>query len=353
MQIMSYIKVKDEPNLSEESNQSEITLKDEACKRLSFVDKHEGLRGLIHRNIYIDSMKSFLSKVKYCSEHLTPDEELELLLLAVNCIDLTTLAGDDTSTNVERLCFRAVHPLDDQETPEFSHISCGAVCVYPARVTDCVNMLERLASASKVEVASVAAGFPSGQYGLKTRIAEIKEAVEFGASEIDVVINRPAAISGLWTVVFDELCEMRRACDIRKQDGHQVRLKVIIGAGDLLTSTPNTIYYASLVAILAGADFIKTSTGKESTNATLPIGYIMMRVIVDYYDQTGIKIGFKPAGGIRTYRDALNWLVLVKMLLGPEWLNNRLFRFGASGLLDDVERRIQQLIKPRMHGGDS
>ena len=140
---------------------------------------------------------------------------------------------------------------------------------------------------------------------------------------------------------------MRKASDIRKSEGHDVHLKVIIAAGDLLTSSPNTIFTASLVAILAGADFIKTSTGKETVNATLAIGYIMMRAIIEYHELTSIKVGFKPAGGIRTYRDALDWLILVKLLLGTDWMSNDMFRFGASGLLDDVEKRVQFLTKKR------
>lgn len=333
-------------SLKIEENSTSCSSKDDTTtKRLSIVESEDGIKDLLQRNINIGSMKSFLAKVKYYSSQLSVDEELELLLLTVSCIDLTTLSGDDTQTNVERLCYRAIHPLDYEMIPEHKDIYCGAVCVYPSRVVDCVNTFKRLNAASKVRVAAVAAGFPSGQYGLKTRIAEIKEAVESGANEIDVVISRAAAIKGNWSVVFDELCEMRKACDIRKADNHNVHLKVIIGAGDLLLSTPNTIFAASIISILAGADFIKTSTGKESVNATLPIGYIMMRAIVDYYNLTQIRIGFKPAGGIRTYRDALEWLTLVKMLLGKEWLNNKLFRFGASGLLDDVEKRIQQLVK--------
>lgn len=343
--------VKDEPLSSENSNtaSSDATTQDVATQRLAPAETNpsELLKQLGHKSIYIDSMRSFLAKVKYSSTQLTIDEELELLLLTVSCIDLTTLAGDDTATNVERLCYRAIHALDGEVTPEYSQISCGAVCVYPARVVDCVNTFARLGAGSRVNIAAVATGFPSGQYGLKTRVAEVIEAVENGANEIDVVINRSAAISGKWPVVFEEICEMRRACDVRKQDGHEVHLKVILGAGDLLVSDSNTIYTASIIAILAGANFIKTSTGKESVNATLPIGYVMMRAIAEYYNLTGIKIGFKPAGGIRTYKDALNWLMLVKMLLGPGWLNNGLFRFGASGLLDDVEKRIQVLAKKK------
>ena len=335
--------VKSEPFESENSQDSENT--SDSYQRLSFVQDRDSLKQLFQRSIYIGSMRSFLASVKLNSTKLSLDEELDLLLLAVSCIDLTTLAGDDTSTNVERLCFRATHALDDEATPGYQQLSCAAVCVYPARVVDCVNTFKRLGDVPKVNIAAVATGFPSGQYGLKTRVAEVRDAVENGANEIDVVINRPAAISSSWAVVYDEICEMRKACDVRKSTGHEVHLKVIIGAGDLLTSTPNTIYCASLVSILAGANFIKTSTGKETVNATLPIGYIMMRCIADYFSLTGVKIGFKPAGGIRTYKDALNWLMLVKMLLGREWLSNKLFRFGASGLLDDVEKRIQVLAK--------
>lgn len=327
------------------TNQSSTSSLDEAAQRLSFVERNDALKELIHKNIYIDSMRNFLMKVKTRAQNLSLDEELELLLLAVSCIDLTSLAGDDTSTNIERLCYRAVHAIDIESETDFSHITCGAVCVYPARILDCITAFKRIDADSKVNIAAVATGFPSGQYGLKTRLGEIREAVENGANEIDVVINRPAAISGNWPLVFEELCEMRRACDSRKDEGHQVHLKVIIAAGDLLTSSPNTIFTASLVAILAGANFIKTSTGKEAVNATLPIGYIMLRAIMDYYELTNIKIGFKPAGGIKTHKDALSWLILVRMMLGPEWLNNGLFRFGASGLLDDVEKRIQVLKK--------
>lgn len=354
------ITIKQEPDLSDcfsttlstdNSNQPP----DETCQRLKCAQDQETLRHLLQKSIYIDSMKAFLTKVKKYSADISPEEELKLLLLATSCIDLTTLSGDDTITNVERLCHRSIYALDRDSIPEYEKVSCAAVCVYPARVVDCVNTFKRLrvrdpSITNNVNIAAVATGFPSGQYGLKTRLDEVREAVENGANEIDVVINRPAAIAGDWSVVFEEICEMRKACDIRKEEGHHVHLKVILGAGDLLTSTPATIYAASQVAILAGADFIKTSTGKESVNATLPIGYIMMRCIAEYYSLTGIKIGFKPAGGIRTYKDALNWLVLVKMMLGPEWLDNKLFRFGASGLLDDVEKRIRVLVAARRSG---
>lgn len=329
-------------NVTQSSTISSIDL---PSQRLSFVEKDDTLKDLIRRPIYIDQMKTFLIGIKHEAQNLLLNEELELLLLAVSCIDLTTLAGDDTPTNVERLCYRAVHSLDQDILPQYSDYKCAAVCVYPARVPDCVKTFKRILPDRPVNIAAVATGFPSGQFSLKSRISEIMDAVESGANEIDVVINRPAAISGNWPLVFEELCQMRKACDSKKSQGHKVHMKVIIGAGDLLTSSPNTIYTASLVAILAGANFIKTSTGKESVNATLPIGYIMMRAIVEYYQLTNIKIGFKPAGGIRTHKDALNWLILVKRLLGPDWLDLEMFRFGASGLLDDLEKRIHAITK--------
>ena len=348
------LSVKSEPTSNQNfyfSSDSQSQSTSESTQRLSFVANQDSLRQICQRNIYIGPMRSFLARVKQNCASLSPDEELKLLLLTVSCIDLTTLSGDDTATNVERLCYRAKKALDFDEVDHpvgFDHeqVKCAAVCVYPARVVDCSQTFKRL-NESGINIAAVATGFPSGQYGLKSRLAEVREAVESGANEIDVVINRPAAIGGNWALIFDEISQMRKACDVRADSGHSVHLKVIIGAGDLLTSTPSTIYNASLVAILAGADFIKTSTGKESVNATLPIGYIMMRCIVDYYNLTGIKIGFKPAGGIRTHRDALNWLMLVKMLLGQDWLSNRLFRFGASGLLDDVEKRIRVLCEAK------
>lgn len=330
---------------NEGTDSVQSSVPDEASQRLSFIEDPSGLKLLLRRSISLDSMRQFLSKVRHAASLLTPEKELEYLLLAVNCIDLTTLAGDDTSTNVERLCCRAVHSLDEDETPGYPNVTCAAVCVYPARVVDCVRSFKKLKV--PLNIAAVATGFPSGQYGLKSRLAEIREAVESGATEIDVVINRAAALAGQWPVVFEEICEMRKACDILKDQigGQTVHMKVILGAGDLLTADPSTIYSAGMVAILAGADFIKTSTGKEGVNATLPIGYIMMRTIADYHNLTGVKIGFKPAGGLKTHKDALEWLLLVKMLLGPGWMNNKLFRFGASGLLDSLEKRIQVLTK--------
>lgn len=325
---------------------SQVSTSDEEdssnARKFSFIENQKNIINLFDSSIYIDDMRSFIRKVKAHVDFLSIDEELSLLLLAVNCIDLTTLSGDDTAANIERLCYKAAHPLDPEHFPEYTSNKCRAVCVYPARINDCVNVLARLDD-EYINIASVATAFPSGQCGLKSRLMEIVQAVESGADEIDVVINRTAAIQGDWITIFQELTEMRQACNRRRDEGHDVHMKVIIGAGDLLLSSPSAISFASLVAILAGADFIKTSTGKESVNATLCIGYIMMRTIADYYNVTGVRVGFKPAGGIKTHKDALNWLILVKFLLGAEWMNSDLFRFGASGLLDNIIKRISKI----------
>ncbi|KAG9509287.1 Deoxyribose-phosphate aldolase, partial [Fragariocoptes setiger] len=336
--------------------------------RMSLMDNKD-LRILFRQFTWnISTMRDMIRHVKYYCSKIGIDEEYDLLLLAVRCIDLTTLAGDDTITNVERVCYRAIAPLiddDDNSEDELTadpvsrvssqlptngaDIKCAAVCVYPARVVDCHNTLAKLRRnpADRVKIAAVATGFPSGQYGLKSRLSELQYAVESGANEIDVVINRAAAISGDWLTVHRELCEMISLAREMSDENDPVHVKVIIGAGDLLSSTPRTIFLATLVSILAGADFVKTSTGKENVNATLPIGYFMMRAVLDYYLATGVRVGFKPAGGIRKFKDALHWLILVKHLLGPVWLSPTLFRFGASGLLDSLVTRIRQLEKQK------
>ncbi|XP_068240711.1 deoxyribose-phosphate aldolase isoform X2 [Palaemon carinicauda] len=266
------------------------------------------------------------------------------LLRAVTCIDLTTLSGDDTDANVERLCHKAAHPIRHDIIKalgmENAHITCGAVCVYPARVEGAVRTLKKLRS--KIPVAAVATGFPSGQYSLKTRIEEIKMTVEAGAKEIDIVINRQMALTGDWKGLYDELVAMREACG-------EAHLKAILAVGEL--GSMNNVYKASLVAMMAGADFIKTSTGKESVNAILPVGIVMCRAIRDYHQRTNIKVGFKAAGGIRTAKDALNWLILIKEELGDEWLEETFFRIGASGLLNDIERQLFHYVYGRYAAG--
>lgn len=257
------------------------------------------------------------------------------LLRAITCIDLTTLSGDDTYSNVYRLCSKASHPLREDilkvlDVPK-EDVTTGAVCVYPARVSDCVKALQAIRPPKNIPIAAVATGFPSGQYSLPTRLQEIEYAVESGASEIDIVINRTAALTGDWETVYNEVCAMKKACG-------EAYLKTILATGEL--GSLRNVYTASMVCMMAGADFIKTSTGKEGVNAILPVGITMARAIWDYYTDTKIKVGFKPAGGIRTAKDVLLWQFLMKEELGDDWLFPDLFRIGASGLLGDIERQL-------------
>ncbi|XP_063222264.1 deoxyribose-phosphate aldolase [Bacillus rossius redtenbacheri] len=260
------------------------------------------------------------------------------LLRAVTCIDLTTLGGDDTSGNVTRLCAKAAEPLSPDllralgwEGP----LTTGAVCVYPARVKDAVDTLAQL-GASHVPVASVATGFPSGQYPLSTRLAEIRAAVEAGAREIDVLVDRGLVLTHQWGPLYQQLQQMKEAC------GPNAHMKTILAVGEC--GSLSNVYRASLVAMMAGSDFIKTSTGKEGVNATLPVGIVMCRAIRDFHRRVGYKVGLKPAGGIRTAKDALSWLILVKEELGTDWLTQDLFRIGASGLLTDIERQLYHFV---------
>eukprot|EP00043_Microstomoeca_roanoka_P000669 m.28476 g.28476 ORF g.28476 m.28476 type:complete len:318 (-) comp10449_c0_seq1:351-1304(-) len=253
------------------------------------------------------------------------------LLRAVTLIDLTTLSGDDTEANVKRLCFKAKSPIrrDLLETLGVAdkNITVGAVCVYPNRVKEAVQYLK----GTSLPVASVAAGFPAGQTPLEQRLMEIKQAVADGAGEIDIVIARPLVLQGKWTELYDEVKAMREACG-------EAHLKTILATGELGTLT--NVYRASLVCMMAGADVIKTSTGKEGVNATFPVALTMIRAIRDFYEHTGFKVGFKPAGGIRAAKDALSWLAIMKEELGDDWTKPDLFRLGASSLVTDIERQI-------------
>jgi deoxyribose-phosphate aldolase len=258
------------------------------------------------------------------------------LLRAITCIDLTTLSGEDTPGRIRRLCAKARQPirsdLIDRLGIPAREVTVGAVCVYPGRVKDAVEALK----GTNIPVASVAAGFPAGQTPLSQRIAEIEQAIEFGAREIDIVINRCHVLTGDWLSLYDEIRQFRKTC------GEAAHMKTILAAGDLATLTQ--VYQASLVAMMAGSDFIKTSTGKEEVNATLEFGLVMTRAIRDYYEETGIKVGFKPAGGINTAKQALAWQALMKEELGDEWLMPDLFRIGASSLLTDLERQLYHFI---------
>jgi len=269
------------------------------------------------------------------------EAQLGWLLRAVTLIDLTTLAGDDTKGNVERLCAKAQNPIQSEHLKalgcEDLNITTGAVCVYPNRVADAVQALK----GTNIPVASVAAGFPAGQTPLAQRLDEIKQAVRAGASEIDIVISRDLVIRGEWKKLYDEVKEMRKACG-------QAHLKTILATGEL--PTYRDIYKASLVCMMAGADFIKTSTGKEKVNATLSVGLVMIRAIRDYYERTGHKVGFKPAGGISNSKTALAWLSLMLEELGEEWTHPHLFRLGASSLLNDIERQLEHGISGQYAG---
>jgi deoxyribose-phosphate aldolase len=260
------------------------------------------------------------------------------LLKAVSCIDLTTLAGDDTPGKIRRLCAKARHPVRSDLFEAMGvadlGITVGAVCVYPTMVSHAVQALE----GSGIPVASVATGFPAGLSPMKARLEEIQFAVREGAAEIDIVITRQHVLTGNWQALHDEITAFRNACG----DAH---LKTILATGEL--GTLRNVQKASLVAMMAGADFIKTSTGKEVENATLPVSLTMARAIREFRERTGHKVGFKPAGGIRTAKDAIAWLILMKEELGREWLEPELFRFGASSLLTDIERQLEYHVTSR------
>jgi deoxyribose-phosphate aldolase len=260
------------------------------------------------------------------------DWQAAWLLRAITCMDLTTLSGDDTDERVRRLCAKGKHPiqpeLEQKLGIEALQIKVAAICVYHAFVETALRALE----GSGVHVAAVSTGFPAGLSPLNERVAEIRRSVEAGAHEIDVVITRAHVFAGHWQALYDEVAAFKQACG-------SAHMKVILGTGDLLTL--RNVARASAVAMMAGADFIKTSTGKEPTNATLPVGLVMTRAIREYAQQTGMAVGFKPAGGIRTAKQSIEWLSMIKEELGESWLRAEMFRFGASGLLGDIERQLE------------
>ncbi|QBD82324.1 deoxyribose-phosphate aldolase [Ktedonosporobacter rubrisoli] len=258
------------------------------------------------------------------------------LLRAITCIDLTTLAGDDTPGNVLRLCMKARQPVrsDILTALGADELQVGAVCVYHNLVSVAVEALQ----GTTIPVAAVSTGFPAGQNPFAQKLQEIEASVQAGAREIDIVISRAHVLTGNWQALYDEVRAFRAACG----DAH---MKTILATHEL--ATLRHVGMASLVCMMAGADFIKTSTGKEAVNATLPVGLVMTRAIRDYYELTGYKVGFKPAGGIRTAKSALDWLILMKEELGNAWLNNTLFRIGASGLLSDIERQLAYFVNGR------
>jgi deoxyribose-phosphate aldolase len=260
------------------------------------------------------------------------------LLRAISCMDLTTLSGDDTDERVRRLCAKGRQPirhdLEKQLGIEELKIKVAAICVYHRFVETALRAVE----GSGIRVAAVSTGFPAGLSPLEERVAEIRRSAAAGAQEIDTVITRAHVFGGRWQQLYDEICEFRQACG-------NAHMKVILGTGDLMTL--RNVARASFVAMMAGADFIKTSTGKESVNATLPVGFVMTRAIREYAQETGMAVGFKPAGGIRTAKQSTEWLAMMKEELGTPWMKAELFRFGASSLLNDIERQLEHLATGR------
>jgi deoxyribose-phosphate aldolase len=260
------------------------------------------------------------------------------LLRAITLMDLTTLSGDDTQGNVRRLCAKARHPLRDDIVDALAvrklNVKVGAVCLYHTFVPTAVAALE----GSNIPVAAVSTGFPAGLSPIEQRLEEIHASVAAGAKEIDIVITRAHVLTGNYEALYDEVKSFRKACG----DAH---MKAILATGEL--GTLGNVARASMVAMQAGADFIKTSTGKEGVNATIPFGVVMCRMIREYFEQTGYAVGFKPAGGIRTAKTALEFLYLMKEELGDRWLRPDLFRFGASALLTDIERQLEHFVTGR------
>jgi deoxyribose-phosphate aldolase len=260
------------------------------------------------------------------------------LLKAISCIDLTTLNGDDTAGRVRRLCAKARSPVraDILDALGFAgrDLHTGAVCVYHRFVATAVEALE----GSDIPVAAVSTGFPAGLVPHDVKLREIEASVKDGAHEIDIVITREHVLTGDWRALYDEVRDFRSACG----DAH---LKTILATGDL--KTLRNVAKASMICMMAGADFIKTSTGKETVNATLPVTLVMLRMIRAYQERTGYKIGYKPAGGISTAKDVLNYQFLLKEELGREWLEPTLFRVGASSLLADIERQLEHHVTGR------
>ncbi len=266
------------------------------------------------------------------------DWQAAWLLKAVTCMDLTTLGGDDTPGNVWRLCAKAKQPIREDILKalgmEDVKIQVAAVCVYHNLITTAKEALK----GSDLPIAAVSTGFPGGQITLEQKLYEIERSVQAGAKEIDIVISRAHVLRGDWKALYDEVKQFRKSCG-------EAHMKSILETGELVTLS--NIAKAGYVCMMAGSDFIKTSTGKASVNATLPVSLVMVRTIRDYYEKTGFKVGFKPAGGIQKAKQALDWLVLMKEELGDEWLSPDLFRFGASTLLSDVERQLEHYVTGR------
>lgn len=264
---------------------------------------------------------------RFTKRSIKKETKINGLMLALNMIDLTTLEGKDTEGKVKQMCYKAMHLLDEYHGLP----TVAAVCVYPAMVKTAKKAVE----GSGIKVASVATGFPSGQAPRNVKISDTKFAVQNGADEVDMVISRGKFLEGEYNYVFDEIAAIKEACG-------EARLKVILETGELVTY--DKVRKASDIAMYAGADFIKTSTGKVVPAATIPVTLVMLEAIREFYYKTGRKIGMKPAGGISKSKLALHYLVMVNEILGEDWMNNHLFRFGASSLANDI---LMQLMKER------
>lgn len=266
------------------------------------------------------------------------DWQAAWLLKAVTCMDLTTLGGDDTPGNVWRLCAKAKQPIREDILKALGmddmKIQVAAVCVYHNLITTAKEALK----GSDLPIAAVSTGFPGGQITIEQKLYEIERSVQAGAREIDIVISRAHVLRGDWKALYDEVKMFRKSCG-------EAHMKSILETGELVTLS--NVAKAGYVCMMAGSDFIKTSTGKASVNATLPVSLVMVRTIRDYYEKTGFKVGFKPAGGIQKAKQAIDWLILMKEELGNDWLSPDLFRFGASTLLSDVERQLEHFVTGR------
>jgi deoxyribose-phosphate aldolase len=293
---------------------------------------------------WIDQIRVNLSAVERRTASLPgrrsvkKDAQAAWLLKAVTCMDLTTLSGDDTAGRVKRLCAKARQPVREDLLGALGmadrSITTGAVCVYHRFVATAVEALQ----GTGIPVAAVSTGFPAGLVPHDVKLREIEASVKDGACEIDIVITREHVLTGNWKALYDEMRDFRQACG-------EAHVKAILATGDI--KTLKNIAKASMVCMMAGADFIKTSTGKEASNATLPVSLVMLRMIRDFDERTGIKVGFKPAGGISAAKEVLNYQILMKEELGRPWLEPDLFRVGASSLLSDIERQLEHHITGR------
>ena len=305
----------------------------------------------IKRNLGVEFRKNKIANIsinrsaieRRCANYgvrrsIKKDKQAAWLLKAITLIDLTTLSGDDTEARVRRLCSKAKQPLNlnlkKSLAVESLEISVAAVCVYH----DMLAAAKKALKDSEVKLAAVSTGFPAGLSPLPLRMQEIEYSVSSGADEIDIVISRRHVLEGNWKALYKEVKDFREKCG-------KAHMKTILATGEL--GNLSNIAKASQVCMMAGADFIKTSTGKESINATLPVSLVMIRMIREYMEITGSYVGFKPAGGIRNAKQSLEWLILMKEELGNKWLEPDLFRFGASGLLTDIERQLEHFVTGR------